>query len=216
MRPSLLILAITISLGSQIAAQAPKSAAREAAICGDPINASDCKMYIAGFADTVQMAFVLSNPRRSICNDLKNLMYEFIREVKTNPNVRHKDADHVLYDLLTKSSTCGEIEFHEMSAGDFLDICLMGDVGFNLCSEYRAGASNALFLLDEGKYHLLCGNRNLSLNVIPNLREKLEEDYTLRSKPATYVIAQTLSSLMPCGKGNSGANEGRETNRLSR
>jgi hypothetical protein len=195
-----LCVIFVLGVSAHVKAQSlsPNSAEFEAMLCSDPVSIQGCKIYMSGFADTVQMAFALSTPRKIVCNDLPNLVYEFIREVRTNPEARKKDTQHVLYDLLTKNATCGDIKVHDLTAGDFIDTCLNGSIGFDVCSNYRTGATDALFLIDEGKAHALCGDRNRAFSVVPQMRLKLEADYKLRNEPASKVIAAVLLSLMPC------------------
>ncbi|RZU41120.1 hypothetical protein [Edaphobacter modestus] len=198
----LILLAICVIFASVMPAhsQGRESAATEAIVCGDPVNTPDCKMYVSGFADIVQMIFAVADPKKTVCNDLSNFLYEFIHEVQTNPEARKKDTQHVLYDLLTRDATCDEVKVRDLTAGHFIDTCLAGDIGFDLCSGYRMGATDALFLLDEGKDHALCGDKNLAFNVIPQMKLKLEADYKLRARPASEVITRVLFSLMPCPK----------------
>lgn len=92
----LLTLGVIFVLVGSAHAQARESSVTEATVCGDPVNTQDCKTYMSGFADTVQMALALSTPRKIVCNDLPNLVYEFIHEVQTNPEARKKDTQHVL------------------------------------------------------------------------------------------------------------------------
>lgn len=201
MRLVLLALCVIFAFVNPADAQGHGSSVTEAIACGDLSNALHCKTYISGFADTAQMILTLSTPSRPVCNDLPNLMYEFIHEVTVNPKARQEDTQHVLFDLLTRDTSCKTASVHGLTAGDFMEVCKDGFTAFNICSEYQAGFLDAAFLLDaDGKSHALCGNRGTAVNVIPRMNEQLQADYTLRSKPAALVMLKVLFALMPCPK----------------
>lgn len=139
------------------------SAEAQVAACAYPDQHADCEMYIRGFTDTVNEAVDLCGD-----TDAADLIAEFAQAARTNP---YADKDKLLFNMLMENHKCSKTEgqiHNSVSAGALIDMCDAGDIGFDLCSEYRAGFSNALFLFSkltetQSKIRILCGDKILLL-----------------------------------------------------
>ena len=176
----------------------------QAMACSEPDQQAGCKIYLSGFADTVAMIFNMNSDMDGICGDAKDLAYEFIQVVQKNPKAREAETHMLLLGLLIKNHGCEkgkEKLYNGVSAGKLLDICKVGDFGFNLCSEYQAGFVNALFFMSEQTATpILCGDQRIinSVNISNMLNDKLQNNFKLRHDPAVKVMLDDLMISMPC------------------
>lgn len=179
-------------------------ASAQALACSGPEQQTDCKFYLAGFADTVAMMYAMNSKTNGICGDTRDLVHEFIKEVRTNPKARDAETHMLLFALLTKNHSCAKIKGRgqsNLSAGYLIDACKTGDVGFNLCSQYQAGFISALlFLSEQTATPILCGDPRLinSVSLSNMLNDRLQADFKLRRDPAVTVMLNELMENMPC------------------
>lgn len=193
------------SRGKPLAATYNRRASHlQALVCSDPQQQADCKIYFAGFADMVALMYAMNSKTSGLCGSTTDLAHEFIQEVRTNPKARDGEAHMVLFSLLARDHSCAKVKGrfqYSVSAGSLMDMCRIGDIGFNLCSQYQAGFISALLFLSEqtGK-PILCGHESLitSANVTSLLNERLQTDFKLRRDPAVMVMLNGLMSNMPC------------------
>ncbi len=208
MRTTLLVLCLISTFASTAHAQRPMylastSAELQALQCSNSDEQPGCKMYYAGFAHTIDMRFT-----EHLCGNVDDLLYEFEHEVRTNPAVRKWRGGTVLLSLLAKNHDCTKIKGriqNRMSAGNLIDMCHTGEVGFNLCTYYTAGFIDALaFESKVAERTLLCGDQRIidRANVARLLNDKLNADFRLRRDSAVAVMFNELAAHMPCSKTN--------------
>lgn len=193
--------------GKPLAATYNRRAAHlQALVCSDPQQQADCKIYFAGFADMVALMYAMNSKTNGLCGSATDLIHEFIQEVRTNPKARDGEAHMVLFALLARDHSCTKIRGrfqYSVSAGSLMDMCHIGNLGFNLCSQYQAGFISALlFLSEQAGEPILCGHESLitSVNVTSLLNERLQTDFKLRRDPAVMVMLDGLRSNMPCNR----------------
>ncbi len=191
--------------GKPLAATYNRRAANlQALVCSDPQQQTDCKIYFAGFADMVALMYAMNSKTNGLCGSTTDLVHEFIQEVRINPKARDGEAHKVLFALLARDHSCAKVKGrfqYSVSAGSLMDTCHIGDIGFNLCSQYQAGFISALlFLSEQAGEPILCGHESLitSVNVTGLLNERLQTDFKLRRDPAVMVMLDGLRSNMPC------------------
>jgi hypothetical protein len=176
----------------------------QALACSDPEQQIDCKFYLAGFADTVSMMYAMNSKTNGICGDTRDLVHEFIQEVRTSPKARDAETHLLLFALLTKNHSCAKIKGlaqSNFSAGDLIDTCKTGNLGFNLCSQYQTGFISALlFLSEQTAMLILCGDQRLinSASLSNMLNDRLQANFKLRRDPAVTVMLNELMANMPC------------------
>ena len=181
----------------------------EALACSDPTQQSDCKIYFAGFAHTLDLIFA-TDPKGvngdGLCGDISDLVYEFVNEVETNPKARGAETHTVLATVLIRDHNCATLKGQDriqdnMSAGKLDDICHAGEIGFNVCSEYQAGFLSAvLFTSEITEKPILCGDQRLinPLSVGQMLNNKLLANFRFRRDSAVAVMLDVLKAKMPC------------------
>lgn len=199
--------------GKPAPAPVPKSASTsynrvpaslQAMACSDPEQQAGCKIYFAGFADTVAMMYAMNSKANGICGDTADIVHEFIQEVHTNPKARDAETHAVLFALLAKNHSCGKIKgkVHTgISAGYLVDTCKIGDLGFNLCSQYETGFISALlFISEQTAVPVVCGDQRLlnSVSLSSMLNDSLQSNFKLRRDPAAVVMLNALMANMPC------------------
>ena len=179
-----------------------RAANLQALVCSDPQQQAYCKLYMDGFADMVALMYAMNSKENGLCGSTADLVHEFIQEVRTNPTARDGEAHMVLFALLAKGHSCKKVKgpfWYSMSAGSLMDMCLIGDMGFSLCSQYQAGFISAvLFLSEKAGEPILCGHESLIENVTNQLNKSLQSDFKLRRDPAVMVMLNVLMSNMPC------------------
>lgn len=179
-------------------------ASLQAMTCSDPEQLTGCKIYFAGFADTVAMMYAMNSKANGICGDAADIAHEFIQEVHTNSKARNAETHAVLFALLAKNHSCGKIKgkVHTgISAGYLVDTCKIGELGFNLCSQYEAGFISALlFMSEETAMPIVCGDQRLlnSVTLSSMLKDSLQRNFKLRHDPAVVVMLNELMANMPC------------------
>lgn len=202
MRLALFVLCLTFGFAGNAASQASPvpnnyhrvSAQLETLSCGDPDSHADCVMYFKGFAHTIGMIL-----DKGLCGDVDDLLPEFVQESRIHPTT---ETHALLFQLLAKNHNCknGEAPFQNyLSAGYLIDMCHVGDVGFQLCSDYRWGFISAmLFMSEQTGKHLLCGNPAMLDNAEVFLNDKLQTNYRLRQERAVKVMFDEMLDHMPC------------------
>ena len=180
----------------------------QALACSDPTEQADCKMYFAGFAHTVDLMLATDPSTKGdgdgVCGDIADLVYEFAHEVQTNPKARKAEAHMVLFGLLARDHNCARIKGriqNRVSAGELIDMCHAGDIGFNLCSQYQAGFISALlFVSEQTRKPILCGDQRLinPLSVARILNDRLQANFRIRRDPAVAVMLNELKAYMSC------------------
>jgi hypothetical protein len=180
----------------------------QALACSDPPQQADCKMYFAGFAHAIDLLLSTDPSTKGnedgLCGDITDLIYEFVHEVQVNPKAHDSEMHIVLFALLVKDHSCTKIKGriqNTMSAGDLIDMCHAGDIGFGLCSEYQAGFISALlFVSEQTREPILCGDQRLvnPVSVSRMLNDGLQADFRLRRDSAVVVMLNELKAKMPC------------------
>ena len=176
----------------------------QALACSASDQQADCKMYMAGFADTVAMMYAMNSNSSGVCGDTSDLMHEFIHAVQENPKAREAETHKLLFALLAKNHSCKTVQergYSYLTVGSLIDICKAGDIGYGLCSQYEAGFISALlFISERTETAVLCGDRRLinSVSLSNMLNEKQQEDYKVRRDSAVKVMSKELMSVMPC------------------
>jgi len=175
------------------------SAERQALQCSNPDEQAECKMYYAGFAYTVDIRF-----KEHLCGNVDDLLYEFENEVRINPAVRKQKGGMVLFSILAKNHSCEKVKGriqNRMTAGNLIDMCHAGDIGFNLCTYYMAGFTDALAIESKlTEKAILCGDARIMerANVARMLNDKLHDNFRLRRDSAVEVMFNDLVTEMPC------------------
>lgn len=176
----------------------------QALACSDPQQQADCKIYVAGFAHTVDLVFAMNPSMKGLCGDTTDLIHEFIQFVRTNPKAREAETHMVLIGLLARDHSCAKLKGriqNNISAGSLIDMCQAGDLGFNLCSQYLAGFVSALlFLSEQTAEPILCGDERLinGVSMTRLLNERLQANFKLRRDPAVVAMLNELMENMPC------------------
>jgi hypothetical protein len=176
----------------------------QASACSDPEQQADCKIYLAGFADTVAMMYAMNPKENGICGNTTDLIHEFIQEVRKNPKAHDAETHMLLFALLVRNHGCAEGKGrfqYGVSAGSLIDMCRGGDIGFNLCSQYQAGFISALlFLSEQTSTQILCGDQRLinGVSLSNMLNDRLQANFKLRRDPAVTIMLNELMTNMPC------------------
>jgi hypothetical protein len=177
--------------------------------CSDPDQQAECKINFAGFAHTLDL-IIATDPKGAtgdgLCGDITDLMYEFANEVQTNPKARSARTPAVLAAVLIRDHNCAKLKGqsriqNNVSAGDLIDMCNAGDIGFNLCSEYEAGFISAVLFVSETTGNpILCGDQRVlnPVSVATMLHDGLQANFRLRRDPAVAVMLDELKAKMPC------------------
>ena len=175
----------------------------QALACKYPDEQSDCKMFIAGFTDMMNLMLVDGESSKMLCGNLDtpDLIAEFDEEARKTPQA---DTDEVLFRLLKTNHLCERkpAQFYRpTTAGELNDLCHSGDVGFQLCSEYQGGFLEFIFFTSEQtKVQVLCGDMRIVSNATVMLSNALDADYKLRQKPAVSLMLGALQQRLPCPK----------------
>jgi hypothetical protein len=168
------------------------------------MNQSECKLYFAGFTHTVALIYSMDSTTNGVCGDTSDLVYEFVNEVRKNKKARESETHMVLFALLARDHSCGNIKDrikNGISAGSLIDMCHAGDLGFYTCSQYQEGFISALlFLSEQTGEPILCGDQRLinSVSVSGILNSRLQENFRLRRDSAVVVMLHELMEKMPC------------------
>ncbi len=179
----------------------------EALACSDDTQAADCKSYFAGFAQMLDLLLATDESTKDdpkgLCGDLSDLVPEFIHAVRTEHKYAGYESHMLLFGLLTGKHACtaAHTRIQTVSAGRLLDTCHLSESGFQLCSQYEAGALSALlFVSEQTRKPLLCGDSRLvdPVPVSQMLNEGLQADFALRASPAVAIILSLLKKQMPC------------------
>ena len=200
-----LFLATVMPTNAQALSQS-SPAGVQALACEYPDQKPDCEMYFAAFTDTVNMVIVegaADQATNMLCGNLDapDLVAEFEQEARKTPEA---DTNTVLFRLLTTNHLCRKKAaqvYSPKSAGELIDLCHTGDIGFNLCSEYQKGFLYSLFFLTQRmKTPVVCGDMRMLGSAIVMLNGELEADHRLRPKPAVSLMLGALMKHMPCPK----------------
>jgi hypothetical protein len=179
-------------------------ASLQATACSDPEQQAGCKIYFAGFADTVAMMYAMNSKANGICGDTTDIVHEFIQAVQTNPKARDAETHALLFALVAKNHSCNKTNgnVHSgISAGHLVDTCKIGESGFSLCSQYETGFISALlFMSEQIAAPIVCGDQRLlnSVSLSGMFNDSLQSNFKLRRDPAVTVMLNALMASMPC------------------
>lgn len=175
----------------------------QALACKHPDEQLDCKMFMAGFTDMMNVMLIDGESSKMLCGslDTPDLIAEFDEEARKTPQA---DTDAVLFRLLKTNHLCERKPvqpYRPTTAGELNDLCHSGDAGFQLCSEYQGGVLEFIFFTSEQtKLPILCGDMRILTNATAMLSNELEADYKLRQKPAVSLMFGALQKHLPCAK----------------
>jgi hypothetical protein len=190
------LLAAIFCIGSAQAQSIPANI--QAASCADASNIADCQMWIEGFADTV--GIIKINDNQTLCpgTNVADLYAEFEQKASAS-----SEDTRVFLLKMIKAHLCKTSEKSYggmMTAGNLMNVADMGDIGFELASQYQKGFLDLIVFLQERfpQIHVFCGNNALLGTQLQFAHNQVTADYNLRQESAASLLYSSLQEAMPC------------------